>query len=104
MNAAADISADFQTDALTLPTNETRGAHKSPSLPEKHLAVCLLSVVPAPELIRLAKISDDAGLDGFWLAGTPTQVTDRLPGLSALGLRWPLLYQVLGPDRATAIR
>jgi hypothetical protein len=68
LNAAADITADFQTDALTLPTNETRGVLMSPSLPEKHLAICLLSVVPAPELIRLAKIADEAGLDGFWLA------------------------------------
>jgi 5,10-methylenetetrahydromethanopterin reductase len=36
--------------------------------PEKHIGVCLLSVVPAPEVVRLAKIADEAGLDGFWMA------------------------------------
>jgi hypothetical protein len=43
-------------------------------------------------------------MDKVVIAGTPTQVTNRLLEFSALGLRWPPLYQVLGPDRATAIR
>jgi 5,10-methylenetetrahydromethanopterin reductase len=38
------------------------------NFPEKHIGVCLLSVVPAPEVVRLAKIADEAGLDGFWMA------------------------------------
>jgi alkanesulfonate monooxygenase SsuD/methylene tetrahydromethanopterin reductase-like flavin-dependent oxidoreductase (luciferase family) len=43
-------------------------------------------------------------MDKVVIAGTPTQVTDKLIELSEVGLRWPLLYQVLGPDRAAAIR
>ena len=50
------------------------------------------------------RLVTNAIMDKVVIAGTPTQVTDRLLELSALGLRWPLLYQVLGPDRATAIR
>lgn len=51
-----------------------------------------------------ARMVTNAIMDKVVIAGTPTQVTDRLLELSAVGLRWPLLYQVLGPDRATAIR
>ena len=43
-------------------------------------------------------------MDKVVIAGTPTQVTDKLIELSDAGLKWPLLYQVLGPDRPTAIR
>jgi 5,10-methylenetetrahydromethanopterin reductase len=51
-----------------------------------------------------ARMVTNAIMDKVVIAGTPTQVTDRLLELSAAGLRWPLLYQVLGPDRATAVR
>jgi alkanesulfonate monooxygenase SsuD/methylene tetrahydromethanopterin reductase-like flavin-dependent oxidoreductase (luciferase family) len=54
--------------------------------------------------LAAARLVTNAIMDKVVIAGTPTQVTDRLLELSALGLRWPLLYQVLGPDRATAIR
>jgi 5,10-methylenetetrahydromethanopterin reductase len=43
-------------------------------------------------------------MDKVVIAGTPTRVTEKLIELSEVGLRWPLLYQVLGPDRAAAIR
>src|SRR5690554_394012 len=37
-------------------------------LPEKHLGICLLGVLPAPEVVRLAILADEVGLDGFWAA------------------------------------
>ena len=40
----------------------------STTLPEKHLAVCLLSVVPATELVRLARVADEAGLRWLWIS------------------------------------
>lgn len=43
-------------------------------------------------------------MDKVVIAGTPVQVTDRLLALADAGLHWPLLYQVLGPDREQAIR
>lgn len=46
----------------------------------------------------------DEIMDKVVIAGTPKQVTDRLLELADAGLHWPLLYQVLGPDRAQAIR
>lgn len=43
-------------------------------------------------------------MDKVVIAGTPTQVIDRLLALSDVGLHWPLLYQVLGPNREQAIK
>lgn len=46
----------------------------------------------------------DQLMDKVVIAGTPTQVTDRLLEFAEAGLRWPLLYQILGPDRKAAIK
>lgn len=51
-----------------------------------------------------ARMVTNAIMDKVVIAGTPTQVIDRLLQLSDAGLGWPLLYQVLGPDRSTAVR
>jgi 5,10-methylenetetrahydromethanopterin reductase len=51
-----------------------------------------------------ARMVSNEIMDKVVIAGTPAQVTDKLIELSEAGLKWPLLYQVLGPDRATAIR
>jgi 5,10-methylenetetrahydromethanopterin reductase len=51
-----------------------------------------------------ARMVSNAIMDKVVVAGTPIQVTDRLLGLKDAGLRWPLLYQVLGPHRAAAIK
>jgi 5,10-methylenetetrahydromethanopterin reductase len=48
-------------------------------------------------------ISNDL-MDKVAIAGTPAKVIDRLLEFAEAGLRWPLLYGVLGPDRKTAIR
>ena len=36
-------------------------------LSQKRLGVCFLSVLPIPELVRLAKVADDAGIDSIWI-------------------------------------
>ena len=51
-----------------------------------------------------AHMVSNAIMDKVVVAGTPIQVTDRLLALKDAGLRWPLLYQVLGPDRTAAIK
>ena len=48
-------------------------------LSEPRVGVCFLSVLPVPELIRLAKIADDAGLDSIWI-GEGYQFFRRLHG------------------------
>src|SRR5690606_11701132 len=45
-----------------------------------------------------AMLSEDL-IDKVAIAGTPSQVTDRLLEFADAGLRWPLLYGVLGPNR-----
>lgn len=51
-----------------------------------------------------AAMISDSLMDKVAIAGTPSQVTDRLLEFAEAGLRWPLLYGVLGPDRKEALR
>jgi 5,10-methylenetetrahydromethanopterin reductase len=46
----------------------------------------------------------DEILDKVVVAGTPEEVTRKLLDLAAAGLRLPLMYQLLGPDKEAAIR
>ena len=48
-------------------------------LSEPRVGICFLSVYPVPELIRLAKIADDAGIDSIWI-GEGYQFFRRLHG------------------------
>lgn len=46
----------------------------------------------------------DEILDKVVVAGTPEEVTRKLLDLATAGMRLPLMYQLLGPDKETAIR
>ncbi|WP_143957433.1 LLM class flavin-dependent oxidoreductase [Rhodoligotrophos appendicifer] len=66
----------------------------------KKIAACVKNEGPD----SAAKMLSDDLMDKVAIAGTPTQVTDRLLEFADAGLRWPLLYGVLGPDRREAIK
>ena len=51
-----------------------------------------------------AELVTDEILDKLVIAGNPDEVTKKLLALAECGLRLPLLYQVLGPERETAVR
>mgnify|MGYP003317651690 CR=1 FL=1 len=51
-----------------------------------------------------AKLVTDEIQDKLVIAGNPNEVTEKLLALAECGLRLPLLYQVLGPERETAVR
>jgi hypothetical protein len=72
--------------------------------PEHHHEASLYVYVLKGEIRSQPRMVTNEIMDKVVIAGTPTQVTDKLIELSEVGLRWPLLYQVLGPDRAAAIR
>ncbi len=51
-----------------------------------------------------ARMVTDKILDKVVIAGNPQEVTHKLFDLAAAGLRLPLLYQLLGPDKEVAVR
>ena len=51
-----------------------------------------------------ARMVTDGILDKIAIAGNPQEVTRKLLDLTAAGLRLPLLYQLLGPDKEAAVR
>ena len=51
-----------------------------------------------------ARMVSDEILDKVVIAGTPQEVTDKLLKLAEAGCTLPLMYQVLGPDKESALR
>jgi 5,10-methylenetetrahydromethanopterin reductase len=50
-----------------------------------------------------ARLVTDEIMDKVVVAGTPREVNQKLQALAMAGLRLPLFYQILGPDRERAI-
>jgi 5,10-methylenetetrahydromethanopterin reductase len=64
----------------------------------------IAQVMKQDGLEAAARMVTNELMDKVVIAGTPTQVTDRLLEYADAGLRWPMLYQVLGPNRKEAIQ
>ncbi len=50
----------------------------------------------------VAAVPDDV-VNALAVAGTPAECIDRLQGFAAVGIKTPVLYHTLGPDRLTAV-
>ncbi|MBI2185460.1 MAG: LLM class flavin-dependent oxidoreductase [Thaumarchaeota archaeon] len=53
---------------------------------------------------KAADLIDDDTLDRLCIAGTPEEVAEKIVGYMSNGLKEPIAYEVLGPDRKWALK